>query len=129
MQKSNFIKRIVYSIVICLFCSNIMVAQETDALSTYTPYSLYGLGEIEKQGTAFNKSMGGIGVGVRDNRFINYLNPASITARDTLAFMLDFGAASKNFYNKDTKGVSSAYNTFTVQNFIFTAPKTRRQTP
>lgn len=122
MQKSNFIKRIVYSIVICLFCSNVLVAQETDAMSTYTPYSLYGLGEIEKQGTAFNKSMGGIGVGVRDNRFINYLNPASITARDTLAFMLDFGAASKNFYNKDTKGVSSAYNTFTVQNFIFTAP-------
>ena len=76
-------------------------AQNTDALGTFTPYSLFGIGEIERQGTAFNRAMGGIGVGIRDNRFINYLNPASITARDTLSFMLDIGVDSKNFYNKD----------------------------
>src|SRR5574344_829495 len=55
-------------------------AQNTDAIGTFTPYSLFGIGEIERQGTAFNRAMGGIGVGIRDNRFINYLNPASITA-------------------------------------------------
>ena len=47
-------------------------AQQTEALGTFTPYSLFGIGEIEKQGTSFNKGMGGIGVGVRDNRYINY---------------------------------------------------------
>ncbi|MBR5184166.1 MAG: hypothetical protein IKW15_06830, partial [Bacteroidales bacterium] len=56
-------------------------AQTTDALGTYTPYSLFGVGELEKQGTSFNKGMGGIGVCVRDNRYINYNNPASITER------------------------------------------------
>lgn len=95
--------------------------QTTDALGTYTPYSLFGLGEISKQGTALNLGMGGIGVGIRDNRFINYVNPAAITARDTLAFMLDFGMNQKNFYNSDGK-IKSAYNTANMQNIIFTAP-------
>lgn len=96
-------------------------AQTTDALGTYTPYSLFGIGDIEKQGTAFNKGMGGIGTGVRDNRFINYMNPASITERDTLSFMLDFGLNQKNFYNTDGN-VESAYNTANMQNIVFTAP-------
>ena len=96
-------------------------AQSTDALGTYTPYSLFGVGELEKPGTAFNKGMGGIGVGVRDNRYINYNNPASITERDTLSFMLDFGMDQKNFYNADSQ-VKSAYNTANMHNIVFTAP-------
>ena len=96
-------------------------AQSTDALGTYTPYSLFGVGELEKQGTSFNKGMGGIGVGVRDNRYINYNNPASITERDTLSFMLDFGIDQKNFYNADSQ-VKSAFNTANMHNIVFTAP-------
>lgn len=122
MQKISFFRKLFLGFLVCVATSGVSFAQETDAMSTFTPYSLFGIGDLEKQGTAYNKAMGGIGVGVRDNRFINYLNPASITARDTLSFMLDFGASSKNFYNKDTKGVSSAYNTFNMNNFIFTAP-------
>lgn len=104
-----------------LFSVGALKAQNTDALGTYTPYSLFGIGDIERQGTALNRGMGGIGVGLRDNRFINYLNPAAITARDTLAFMLDFGVDQKNFYNTDGKA-SSAYNTFNMRNIILTAP-------
>lgn len=106
-------------------------AQETDALGTYTPYSLYGLGDIAKQGTANNKSMGGIGIGVRDNRYINYMNPAAITERDTLAFMLDFGLNSSNFFSSSRvsgsdKKASTAYNAFNIQNFVLTAPIYRK---
>lgn len=121
MQKISIFKGILIG-TICFISSYVSFAQQTDALSTFTPYSLYGLGDIEKQGTAYNKAMGGIGVGVRDNRFINYLNPAAITERDTLSFMLDFGVSSRNFYSEDSKGVSSAYNTFNMHNFMFTAP-------
>lgn len=120
MRKSR-IKGIVLAILVFLAGVNISKAQTTDALGTYTPYSLYGIGEIVKQGTAINRGMGGIGVGVRDNRYINYLNPASITQRDTLAFMLDFGISQKNFYNSDGK-TKSAYNTFNMHNIVFTAP-------
>ena len=101
--------------------TNYSQAQVTDALGTFTPYSLYGVGEIASQGTGYNRSMGGLGVGVRDNRFINYINPAAITARDTLAFMLDFGIAQNNHYGND-RNSSIAYNTFSMQNFVFTTP-------
>lgn len=106
---------------VLLFSMGILKAQTTDALGTYTPYSLFGIGDIERQGTALNRGMGGIGVGMRDNRFINYLNPAAITERDTLAFMLDFGVDQKNYYNTDGRA-SSAYNTFNMRNIILTAP-------
>ena len=96
-------------------------AQTVDALGTFTPYSLFGIGEIEKQGSAMNIGMGGIGVAVRNNRFINYLNPASITERDTLSFMMDVGMDIKNFYNKDND-VSSAYNAFNMRNIVITLP-------
>ena len=121
MHRINFIGK--FSII-TLFLAVIgfsASAQNTDALGTYTPYSLFGVGELEKQGTSFNKAMGGLGVGVRDNRYINYLNPAAITARDTLSFMFDFGLSQKNFYNTDGK-VESAYNTANMQNVVFTAP-------
>ena len=66
-------------------------AQTTDALGTYTPYSIFGVGDVSRPGTAYNKSMGGLGVGVKDARYINYINPASIVERDSMSFMADFG--------------------------------------
>ena len=63
---------------------------------SYSPYSIYGIGDISKEGTAYNKSMGGVGIATRNRRFINYLNPAAVTARDSLAFMADFGLSEKN---------------------------------
>lgn len=87
----------------------------------YTPYSIFGLGEISKQGTAYNKSMGGVGIASRSNRFINYLNPAAVTARDTLSFMADFGLTQKNtLYSQGD--IRSAKNTFNVYDFIMSFP-------
>lgn len=96
-------------------------AQTTDALGSYSPYSMLGIGDVVKQGNAYNYGMAGIGVGVRDNGYINYTNPAAIAARDTLSFMLDFGITQKNFYISDYK-TKSAYNVFNMNNFAFTAP-------
>ncbi len=104
-----------------LFSTQSLKAQLTDAMSSYTPYSLFGIGEISKQGNAYNLSMGGIGIGMRDNRFINYLNPAAISERDTLAFMLDFNVNQKNSFLSSSSS-KTAYNVFNMYNFVFTAP-------
>ena len=109
-----------------MFSVSISRAQKTDALGTYTPYSMFGLGQMVFDGSSYNMSMGGIGVGIRDNRYINYVNPASITARDTLAFMLDFGLLQKNIYGRDRNGNTSAYNICNMQNFAFTVPIYRK---
>jgi hypothetical protein len=76
---------------------------------------------LEKEGNAYNKSMGGTGIATRNRRFINYTNPAAVTARDSLAFMADFGLEQKNtvYSQGDLK---SANNTFNIHNFVMTFP-------
>lgn len=94
---------------------------QSGAYGAYSPYSIYGIGEISKQGTAYNKSMGGVGIATRNKRYINYLNPAAVTARDTLSFMADFGLSQKNTaFAQD--GVKSAKNTFNVYDFVMSFP-------
>ena len=96
-------------------------AQDLDALGGFTPYSVFGIGDLSYSSSASNLGMGGIGVGVRDNRFVNFLNVASLTQRDTLSFMLDFGLSGKNVYLRD-KNTNSAFNTVNINNFVFSAP-------
>lgn len=94
---------------------------QSGAFSTYSPYSVYGVGSRITEGTAFNKTMGGVGIATRNNRYINYLNPAALTARDTLAFMLDFGVSNTNKYF--TQGdITSVNNQFNLSNFIISVP-------
>ena len=91
------------------------------AHGSYSPYSIYGIGEISKQGTAYNKGMGGTGIAARNKRYINYLNPAAVTARDSLSFMADFGLsqANKVYAQGDMK---SASNTFNIYDFVMSFP-------
>ena len=110
----------IFLLAVFLIISFSVSAQE-GAYGAYSPYSIYGIGEISKQGTAYNKSMGGVGIASRNKRFINYLNPAAVTARDTLSFMADFGLSEKNTaFAQD--GVRSAKNTFNMYNFVMSFP-------
>ena len=97
-----------------------MSAQE-GAYGAYSPYSIFGIGELEKEGNAYNKSMGGTGIATRNRRFINYTNPAAVTARDTLSFLADFGLEQKNtIYSQGD--LRSANNTFNIHNFVMSFP-------
>ena len=63
---------------------------QSGAASASTPYSIFGVGDLIPQGTAYHKAMGGTGIASRNRKVINYLNPAAVTARDSLSFMVDF---------------------------------------
>ena len=99
----------------------VSVSAQEGAYGAYSPYSVFGLGELEKEGSAYNKSMGGTGIATRNKRFINYTNPAAVTARDSLAFMADFGLEQKNTIYKQGD-LRSANNTFNIHNFVMTFP-------
>jgi hypothetical protein len=120
MQKTG-IRILVLSLIILLTGTVRSAGQTMDALGTFTPYSMFGVGEVTRPGTSLNRSMGGIGAGLRDNRYINYLNPASASARDSLSFMLDFGLMQNNFINTDGTR-SSAYNAFNMHHIIMSFP-------
>ena len=91
----------------------------------YSPYSVYGIGDLHAAGTAFNASMGGVGIATRNKRFVNTMNPASITARDSLSFMADFGLSGKysQFTDGDLKGKKTLFN---IDDFVISFPMWRR---
>lgn len=102
------------------FCAFSLNAQN-DAYNSYSPYSMFGIGDISKQGTAYNKSMGGVGIASRDTRNINILNPAAVTAREEKSFMADFGVAQSNKYYAQ-HDIRSANNTFNIYDFVISFP-------
>lgn len=100
---------------------SISVSAQEGTYGAYSPYSIFGVGDLSKEGTAYTKSMGGVGIANRNKRFINYTNPAAVTARDTLSFMADFGLVQNNkiFAQGDLR---SGHNTFNIYNFVMTFP-------
>lgn len=87
----------------------------------FSPYSKFGFGIPNRSGNAFSRTMGGVGTATRDNKYMNILNPAAVTARDTLSFMLDFSIAQSNdFFSQDSR--KSVNNTFNISNFALSFP-------
>lgn len=117
MRKIRFI---VFTLISFLFAFTEIKAQE-GAHTSYSPYSVYGIGELNKDGNAFTRSMGGVGIATRNKRYINFANPASITARDTLSFMADFGLYESNEIYKQGN-FRSANNTFNISDFVVSMP-------
>ena len=103
-----------------LFLTGISAKAQT-ALDNFSPYTLFGLGHLERGGDQNSLAMGGIGVGNRDVSTINLLNPAAVTAREERAFMLDFGLQQKNMmYNEGDK--RSANNMFNIHHVVASFP-------
>ena len=109
------------------------VAQESTAYGAYSPYSLFGFGLLEKEGNQNSLSMGGMGIGDRNNAVINLLNPAAITAREKKSFMLDFGINQSNVYysadastavnpSSDGKSLTSVNNVFNIHHIAASFP-------
>ena len=107
--------------LVVFFVIGASASAQDGTYGAYSPYSIYGIGNISKEGTAYNKSMGGVGIASRNNRVINYLNPAAITARDSLSFMADFGLQQSNNVYKQGN-LKSAHNTFNIYDFVMTFP-------
>ena len=122
MSRKLFSRILAVSAII--FAATLAHAQD-GTFSGFTPYSVYGIGQLHNPGSAYNQSMGGVGIAGRNHRFINYLNPASVTARDSLSFMADFGLSSANTIyrqNLDGNNMKSAHNTFNINDFIISFP-------
>lgn len=85
------------------------ISANSQSFVTYSPYSKFGIGEMRVRGYANTKAMGGLSQGIRNEQWINYLNPASYTAQDTMSFVFDFGVEGDGLGSKS--GQQSNYNT------------------
>ncbi len=83
-------KKLLTAVTLVAF-TTLAVAQS----GTNSPYSQYGLGALTDQSTGFSKGMDGLGLGYRAGNQVNYLNPASYSAIDSLTFIFDVGMSGQ----------------------------------
>ena len=84
----NEIRHILALALLLLAQCSMALAQTTGTISTY---SRFGLGVLHDQSQGFNKSMGGVGLGIRVADRINTTHPASYSGIDSLSFIFDVG--------------------------------------
>jgi hypothetical protein len=75
-------------IIFCLFLLNLTLFSQIRIIS---PYSRFGIGDLADNNNAWNLSMGQLGIGLRSPYHVNYANPASYTAFDSLSFVFEGG--------------------------------------
>lgn len=98
---------------------------QTSSINAFSPYTMYGIGEINTPGTQSMRSMGGAGVAARMTGTINLLNPAGLSLVAQKSFTLDASLEGQNYYNAQTVDGSSkksAYNSFNIRSFAILLP-------
>jgi len=81
--------------IICAAVLSILTGSAYAQSGTNSPYSQYGLGVLSDQTSGFNRGMNGLGLGFREGNQVNYQNPASYSAMDSLTFILDAGVSGQ----------------------------------
>lgn len=78
---------------------------------TNSPYSRYGFGILSDRAQGFNKGMSGLAFGFHSPTEINFQNPASYSAIDSMSMIFDIGVTfqNANFAQGDMK--KNAHNT------------------
>lgn len=87
------ILKITSVLILSLFAATAAQAQENGVNS---PFSRYGIGILSNQAQSFNQGMAGLAYGMRDGRELNFKNPASYSAIDSLSFLFDMGVSLQN---------------------------------
>jgi hypothetical protein len=106
-------KIIIASLIFFTFIGNAL-AQETNSnggsANINSPYSRYGFGQLTDQLSSRSISMGGLALGLRCHNEINFANPASYTAVDSLTFLFEGGVSIQNTNFNDGKVRINAKN-------------------
>ena len=97
--------------------------------NTTSPYSRYGLGDLQPYNFGRTTAMGGATFASRNAQQINAANPASYTSVDSLAFLFEFGVIGKfsNFSNDITSTNANDVNfryfamSFQIKNWLATS--------
>ena len=122
MQQRN--NRWFILLVALLFASATATAQ-SGSINAFSPYTIYGIGEVNTPGSVAQRSMGGVGVAARQMGQINLLNPAANSLVQRKSFLLNFAGEGQNYYNKQTVGgyeKEAAHNSFNVRDIAVLMP-------
>ncbi len=91
-----------------LFAAFLALPMMGQISNTLSPYSQFGLGVLSEQSTGFNRGMNGLGIGMRNGKAVNVMNPASYSAVDSLTMIFDVGVSGQfTHYQEGNKKVNS----------------------
>lgn len=93
-------KKSLYILLLMLLATTGLMAQNAAS----SPYSLFGVGELNDNVPNAFRAMGGVGIGMRSNRVINMMQPASYTGGDSLTFMFDLAVSGSWANYSDANG-------------------------
>ena len=111
MTTNKYIKFL--PLIALLFNLNLATAQ----IRISSPYSYYGLGEIQNNKSVYNQSMGGISSAIRNPGFVNVSNPASYSAFDTNSFVFNVGVTS-NFTQLQSNVATQPFTNHTSVSYL-----------
>lgn len=83
--------------------------------STNSPTSMFGIGDVSMGEAGKYVGMGGVGIALRSDNFLNGLNPSALTAMDSAKFVYEAGA-NLSFEKYNSRGRSTSSVTGNVRN-------------
>ena len=78
-----------------MLASLVALAATAQISNTLSPYSQFGLGTLANQSLGMGRGMGGVGIGLRDSKQPNIINPASYSGVDSLTMVIDMGVSGQ----------------------------------
>ena len=124
--KTNFFRLIIA--IVLLLPMGAAAQTLASSVNTYSPYSMYGMGELSTPGNAIQRSMGGVGVAMFSTNMTNIMNPAAYGFTPRQSFLFNFGIEGGHYRNKQTKygatnsEVETAYNSINIHDVAFQMP-------
>lgn len=82
---------------------------------------MYGIGDLMVGGNVGSRSMGGLGVAMRNHSEFNYANPASLSSLPRHSAVFNFGTVNSNYYQTLGKSTTS-YNSVDLHDVGFAIP-------
>ncbi len=119
MRRINTLFHII-AVFVGFYAPSLLVAQTTIS----SPYSAFGIGNLSEVTNVRSRSMGGVGIGMRDNFNIYITNPASYSGFDSTSFVFE-GGASGHYITLKSEGLSESYSNATLSHLLFGFPVTK----
>ncbi len=118
-----------WAVVASLLLFPLFGVAQTSSINAFSPYTMYGIGELNTPGTLSMRSMGGVGVAMRNTGMVNLLNPAAYSATPQKSFLFSFGVEGQHYRNsQNDSGIKkkSAYTSANFHDVAFQLPLGKR---
>ncbi len=81
----------IYKAVVVFALTTVLSFSATSQNKTYSPYTRYGIGQIQEGGFGRNDAMGHTGIALSSSYNLNNINPASYFSMDSISFFFEGG--------------------------------------